>query len=399
MPFLTRDPFTCETLAVPITVLYPQFDHPAIEERYASWQTQMLLKAGVGADRLAFYDIDEKAADAVSDVSSEYVMVIVDPLLLPSPGLGPRLMEALAASGAAAAVPISNEASNPAQRSVPATPYLTLRELQEVQASLEERPQQLEQIDWDRSNPALFLCRTEYLRKNTFSLRHAIDGAPVAISRTDYIHRWNTMRGQGREDLLQRISLDAKNVLEFGCGEGTLGQALKKRQKCRVVGIELDRDAAAIAGKRIDDVYCADAREIVAILHDQFDWIVGGDIVEHLDEPWSFLADLRRIAAPGGHLLLSLPNIAHMSVVNDLLQGRFDYGYMGLTCVGHLRFFTRRSIEEMLSIAGWKVVEIAPQEGPETPGMGLADVLEKAGHSYAKADARATGYYVIAQNR
>ena len=30
--------------AMPIAVLYPRYDHSAIEERYASWQTQMLLR-------------------------------------------------------------------------------------------------------------------------------------------------------------------------------------------------------------------------------------------------------------------------------------------------------------------------------------------------------------------
>src|SRR5207249_4307186 len=143
--------------------------------------------------------------------------------------------------------------------------------------------------------------------------------------------------------------------------------ALKARQKCRVVGIELDPKAAAVARKRIDDVYCGDAREIVSILKEKFDWIIGGDIVEYLDEPWTFLTDLRHVAAPGGHLLLSIPNMANVAVIADLLHGRFDYVYMGLTCVGYLRFFTRRTIEEMLTIAGWDIEELAPRDSALTP--------------------------------
>ena len=42
-------------------VLFPRFDHPAIEERYASWQSQTLLRAG-GADEFALYDIEEPAS-------------------------------------------------------------------------------------------------------------------------------------------------------------------------------------------------------------------------------------------------------------------------------------------------------------------------------------------------
>jgi O-antigen biosynthesis protein len=167
-----------------------------------------------------------------------------------------------------------------------------------------------------------------------------------------------------------------------------------------VVGVELDPRSAAVARKRIDDVYTGDVREIVSIIHEQFDWIVGGDILEHLDEPWSFLAELRRISKSDGRLLLSIPNIANASVVGDLLNGRFDYVYMGLTCVGHLRFFTRRSIGEMLTIAGWNVVDILPQNALTTAaGKQLLESVNKAGIAHSAADLTPTGYYVIAQNR
>ena len=166
-----------------------------------------------------------------------------------------------------------------------------------------------------------------------------------------------------------------------------------------MVGIELDSKAAAIARKRIDDVYEGDAREIVSLLHERFDWMIGGDIVEHLDEPWSFLAELRRIAAPGGRLLLSLPNLANASVVNDLLRGRFDYVYMGLTCVGHVRFFTKQSIEEMLTMAGWGVESIEAQAMILSPqAEELINKLTKAGIELSKDDLLAPGYYVTAVN-
>jgi hypothetical protein len=46
-------------------VLYPRFDHPAIEERYASWQSQMLLRAG-GDIEFAVYDAEEPASFAAA---------------------------------------------------------------------------------------------------------------------------------------------------------------------------------------------------------------------------------------------------------------------------------------------------------------------------------------------
>ncbi|HET7437523.1 MAG TPA: class I SAM-dependent methyltransferase [Thermoanaerobaculia bacterium] len=384
---------------MPIAVLYPRFDHPAIEERYASWQTQMLLRAGDDHHEIIFYDREESGTALAAEVDTEFVLVVTDPLLVPSKHLAARLRDVLVREGGDAALPVSNEAQNARQQRAPIVPYLTLRELQDAMQRTEEQTQPAVRVTWEKGDPAVFLCRTETLATMRETLAASLNGREVAISPNDYIHRWSSLRGQTRFDLLTLISPDAKSILEFGCGEGTLGEALKRRQKCRVVGIELDAEAAAIAQKRIDSVYRGDVREIVTILDEQFDWIVGGDIVEHLDEPWSFLDELRRITKPGGHLLLSLPNLANASVISDLLQGRFDYVYMGLTCVGHVRFFTKQSIEDMLSIAGWSVVEISPQHVVSTSGREeLLSRLDAANVPYSKDDLLAAGYYVIAQN-
>jgi 2-polyprenyl-3-methyl-5-hydroxy-6-metoxy-1,4-benzoquinol methylase len=379
-------------------VLYPRFDHPAIEERYASWQSQMLLRAG-GDIEFAVYDSEEPASFAAAGLESDHVLVVTDPLLLPPAKLVTRLRELLVhTSSVVAALPVSNEAENPIQRRA-AAPYLTLRELQQVTSELQSRGADGEVVKWDGADPAAYLCRTAWLETIDDPPRHALAGRDVVISPADYVHRWSSLRGQTRTDLLARIAPDAKSILEFGCGEAPLGAALKQRQKCRVVGIEIDPRAAAVAKKRIDDVYCGDAREIVSLIREKFDWIIGGDIVEHIDEPWSFLSDLRKVAAPGGHLLLSIPNIAHAAVVSDLIRGRFDYVYMGLTCVGHLRFFTKRTIEEMLSIAGWTVVEIAPQETVVTRGREeLLAALAAARIPHSKEDMVPAGYYVVARN-
>jgi 2-polyprenyl-3-methyl-5-hydroxy-6-metoxy-1,4-benzoquinol methylase len=380
-----------------VALLFPRYDHPAVEERYASWQSLLWLRRGV--QHCAFYDPEEPASYAAASIDQDFVLVVTDPLLLASEHLAPRLRDLLISSGADAVVPVANDARHPKQLRPPAQPYLTLRELQTTTAILERQPPSTEEVTWDKSDPAVYLCRTALLDHVHDPPLRALAGRKVAISSTDYVHRWSSLRGQTRFDLLDRISPDAKRILEFGCGEAPLGEALKKRQKCRVVGIELDPKAAAVAQKRIDAVYRGDVNEIVAILDEQFDWIIGGDIVEHLDEPWTFLSELRRVAEPGAHLLLSLPNIANASIIADLLQGRFDYVYMGLTCVGHLRFFTRRSIEEMLTIAGWSVVQIVPQEVAGTPARDeLLARLTAANIPFSKDDLLPSGYYVIARN-
>jgi 2-polyprenyl-3-methyl-5-hydroxy-6-metoxy-1,4-benzoquinol methylase len=379
---------------MPPAVLVPFYDHPALEERYASWQTQMLLRRD--HPTLELYDPEEPAAKVVASIDEDHVLVITDPLLLPSPHLGERLRAVL--GDAFATVPAANDAGDPRQR-VAMRPYMTLREFQDVAEELFSAQAPAARFRWDNHNPGAYLSPTPALRDVQTPLTHAIDGKDVVVAHHAVVHRWASLRGQTRHDLLDRISPAAKNVLEFGCGEAPLGEALKRRQKCRVIGIELDTHAAAVARKRIDDVYCGDVREIVSLLHEQFDCIVGGDIIEHLDEPWSFLTELRRICAPDGRLLLSLPNVSNASIIGDLLHGRFDYVYMGLLCVGHLRFFTRRSVEEMLTIAGWEVVAIEPQSlAASTEQSQLLAGMRAAGIAFDASEIEPTGFYVTARN-
>src|SRR6266511_2225551 len=164
-----------------IGLLFPRFDHPAIEERYASWQSQMLLRRDVEVE-LCLYDPDEPASYAVGDIESDHVLVITDPLLVPPPRLAPRLRELLVQSpGAAAALPSSNEAANPAQRRSPPIPYLTLRELQQMTAELQHGSYESVTVKWDKADPAAYLCRTAMLDDVDDPPRRALAGREVVI--------------------------------------------------------------------------------------------------------------------------------------------------------------------------------------------------------------------------
>src|SRR5213083_1961691 len=68
-----------------VSVLFPHFDHAAIEERFASWQARTRFRDG-GADILP-YAPGDRACDVAGEVESTHVVVVTDPLLLPSKNL------------------------------------------------------------------------------------------------------------------------------------------------------------------------------------------------------------------------------------------------------------------------------------------------------------------------
>jgi hypothetical protein len=55
--------------------------------------------------------------------------------------------------------------------------------------------------------------------------------------------------------------------------------------------------------------------------------------------------------------------VAHLSIIRDLLLGRFDPAPAGLEDAGHLRWFTAGFLAQCLEEAGWRVEEIAGEAG------------------------------------
>lgn len=381
-----------------LTLLAPENRFPAIEERYGQWQAELLLSAAEEI-RIVHYASDTPLKVALSEVATPFVAVVTNPLMVAERSLLGELMALLASTpDADAALPSANLESPAPRRLDPPRLYLTLRQYEEVAREITSGREQPAETSWGVDDPVLFVARTEKLARLDVDVRQALRGRRVVIARDRYIHVFTSQRGQPRLDLLERIPTEATRVLEFGCGEGALGAALKARQHCRIVGVELDEEAAAIARGRLDAVFSGDVRQWIGSVDERFEMIVGGDILEHLDEPWTFLRDLRRVAEPGARLLLSIPNIANYSIVGDLLRGRFDYVYLGILCAGHLRFFTRQTLEDMLTISGWKIRSIEPHESLITPEFEeLATRLHDAGLPVSREQLATPGWYVHAE--
>jgi SAM-dependent methyltransferase len=97
-----------------------------------------------------------------------------------------------------------------------------------------------------------------------------------------------------------------------------------------------------------------------------FDVIVAGDVLEHLPRPEDLLSALKPLLKPDGRLLVSLPNVANVTVRASLLLGRFPYADRGILDRTHLRFYTRASARRLLGESGfgvrWEAATAMPVE-------------------------------------
>jgi SAM-dependent methyltransferase len=164
-------------------------------------------------------------------------------------------------------------------------------------------------------------------------------------------------------DLLARIPAEARCVLDIGCGAGGLGRGLRARgSTARLIGVEPDPALAAHAEAHYDAVHRIDIEGQAPPLEpSSLDVLVYGDVLEHLRDPWAVLKRDAALLAPGGTLLVCVPNLEHWSFAARLLTGRWRYEEMGLFDRTHLRWFTRGAMQEAIEAAGLRPVEVAPR--------------------------------------
>ena len=106
----------------------------------------------------------------------------------------------------------------------------------------------------------------------------------------------------------------ATRVLDAGCGEGVLVEEYATR--LNITGVDAHYTSKHVTAGSLMALPFPDGA---------FDRALCLDVLEHLefaDQPRA-LAELRRVVAPGGQLLVSIPNLAHLqSRVQFLLRGR-----------------------------------------------------------------------------
>ena len=169
-----------------------------------------------------------------------------------------------------------------------------------------------------------------------------------------------------RTEMIEGIPAGEHRVLEVGCAEGATGAGLKKSGcASEVVGIEMSPEAAAVARQRLDRVICGDLEKLnfqeLDFTDNSFDYIICGDVLEHLNDPWHQLRRLLKLLKSGGKIIVSLPNIRYYEVSFPLVfRGDWTYTESGILDSTHLRFFTKKTSVQMLSKAGLSEITCDP---------------------------------------
>ncbi len=178
--------------------------------------------------------------------------------------------------------------------------------------------------------------------------------------------------------LVELVPPSARRVLDLGCGEGAISRVLLER------GYEVVSLDSHAPQTHLPRFIQADLTEDLPLApRDLFDVVILADVLEHLVTPAKLLRQAMSHLARGGRLLVSLPNVVHWSVRALVMAGKFEYTNRGILDQSHLRFFTKKSAEQLFREVGlavkwhgttpvpWELV--LPQKLP-----GVAKVVERA---------------------
>lgn len=194
----------------------------------------------------------------------------------------------------------------------------------------------------------------------------------------DYATKPEAYFANARKDIEPLLPAHAARVLEVGCGTGSTLRWLKETGRCdEAIGLELFDSAAVVARKFADHVTVGDAERLIGDAFEvaSFDLILCLDVLEHMVDPWAFIARAERLLKPGGTLIASIPNVRHLGVLIPLaFAGRWRYQSQGILDRTHLRFFTRESALALLSTERLSVTRWLRNLPPVSRG-GLVNML------------------------
>jgi len=180
-----------------------------------------------------------------------------------------------------------------------------------------------------------------------------------------------------------RLTSEGDEVFEGGVSSGYFAEAVAAAGRT-VDGHELDPTAAAAARRVCRQVWEGDLQSFdpdASGVPGGYSLLLFGDTLEHIADPVAVLDRLAGRLRPGGHLVISVPNVANWSVRLGLLLGRFDYTDRGILDRTHVRFYTRRTLVRMVRQAGFVVERV--QAAVPVPGVtsrGLARLTHRLGN-------------------
>lgn len=157
---------------------------------------------------------------------------------------------------------------------------------------------------------------------------------------------------------IHRERTEKFSVLEVGCDMGANLLGIKNQfPNCDIYGLELSKSSAEI-GSHLAKICYGNIEEEKEVFGVKFDYIIFGDVLEHLHHPQGTVEYCKKLLNENGCIIASIPNLMHITVMEQLLKGEFRYTDIGLLDKTHIHLFTQKEIVKMFWNANYEIEEM-----------------------------------------
>lgn len=148
-------------------------------------------------------------------------------------------------------------------------------------------------------------------------------------------------------------------ILDLGCGDGTLDQYLESRGYV-MLGIDADKSRIREAKRRHPQGHYAvgSAYENLHARYGAFPAVISVEVVEHLFDPRRFADTVSSLLEPGGVAIVTTPYHGYLKNLALALSGRMDAHFTAMWAGGHIKFWSVRTITDLLTGAGLTVERV-----------------------------------------
>lgn len=152
--------------------------------------------------------------------------------------------------------------------------------------------------------------------------------------------------------------LRARRIVDIGCGNGALCCELASHGY-EVIGCEPNADDLRVARNRAPELVFHKLGvddDPSALGTETFDLAIAVEVIEHLVRPVSLPDFAKQLLRPGGHLIISTPYHGYLKNLVLALTNKWDAHLNPFWDGGHIKFWSRRTLSQLLNDNGFRVV-------------------------------------------
>lgn len=194
--------------------------------------------------------------------------------------------------------------------------------------------------------------------------------------------RWASKLAAGKKGTIR--------LLEIGCADGSFAAYVGRKIGAMTYGVDVAGEAIQQAKRVLHQATTHNAEERLPYAAKTFDLVIALEIIEHLYDTDFFLSEVRRVLKPGGHVILSTPNLASARNRYRLLVNQYpqylEYSTRG---AGHIHLYTAPVLVAQLAQHGLRVNKIM---GANIPAPGITHL--RAPNFYRELMMRAGDWWV-----